>query len=139
MDICTPSRATQSALIKARPGIKVGLAAPSILLVEYAKHKETGHSHLLKLLDCKVDHANSAKEAIKLAKHAYDLVLIDTDLPDLCGLELSKLIKEQHHLIHVPIIALVNSDKSPRHGSVDEFISKPVTPEKLISVLSRWV
>lgn len=120
--------------------IKIGLASPSILLVEENPESQQAHSHLLRLLSCKVDLATSGHEAIALSlQHTYDLVLLDTHLPDLCGFEVSRIIKTHRHPTHTPIIALTLSLQAPHSLHIDEWVPKPLTPEKLISVLTRWI
>lgn len=137
--LCTAISKTHSELYKFRPPIRLGLAAPAILLVEHSAQSQQNHSHLLKLLDCKVDLARSANEALSLSHHSYDLILIDTCMPDFCGFELSELIKHRQGFIRVPIIALVHPDTQIKQGKMDEIVTKPLTKEKLIHLLSRWV
>lgn len=136
---CAPASKTHQELFKFKPPIRLGLAAPAILLVEHAAQSQQNHSHLLKLLDCKVDLARSATEALSLSHHSYDLILIDTCMPDFCGFELSELIKHRQGFIHVPIVALVHPDTQIKQGKMDDIITKPITTEKMIHLLSRWV
>ncbi len=130
---------TQTKHLKRDLSVKVGLASPSILLVEHAGESQQHHLHLLRLLNCKVDLATSGKQALTLSTQAYDLILMDTHLPDLCGFEVSKRIKAKHPMMRIPIIALTQQHHTPKQSHVDELVAKPVSPEKLISILTRWI
>lgn len=132
---------TQAARFRFHPNnIKTSLASPSILLVEENPESQQAHLRLLQLLSCKVEVATSGQEAVLLClQHSYDLVLIDTQLPDSCGFEISKQIKAHRHPLYIPIIALTPHIHDQQHPAVDELVAKPVTPEKLISILTRWL
>lgn len=127
----------QSIRYKFQPQTRVAISAPSILLVE--DHTDSAHLHLLRLMGCKVDVATSGQQAIALSSHPYDLILLDIHLPDLCGFKVSKTIKELHHPVRVPIIALTTNTKAAKQIGIDELVAKPVPPEQLISILTRWL
>ena len=129
----------QSNHYKFRAHLRLGLAAPAILLVEAHPASQQAHLHLLRRLNCKVDLATSGRQAIQLSKHAYDLILLDLHLPDLCSIEVSKIIKAQHQPTQVPIIALTTQAKDPKLASIDGFITKPIAAENMITLLTRWI
>ena len=62
---------------------------------------------------------------------------MDINLPDIDGLEVTKLIKAQAHLSHIPIIALTanamyGEEERCLAAGCDCFIAKPVSKEKLL-------
>ena len=81
----------------------------------------------------------SGEEAIIAAREgAFDAVLLDINLPDINGLEVARIIREQHPSI--PIIALTaNAHKSDKEQSLKAGIRyhlvKPVTFQELKNTL----
>jgi signal transduction histidine kinase/DNA-binding response OmpR family regulator/HPt (histidine-containing phosphotransfer) domain-containing protein len=88
----------------------------------------------------------TGKEVIEaLACERFDLVLMDVQMPEIDGLEATRLIRrrEREHGGHVPIIALTaHAMKGDRdrciEAGMDDYISKPVGPEALRGIVVRW-
>ncbi|MBX7221012.1 MAG: response regulator [Blastocatellia bacterium] len=94
----------------------------------------------------RVDVVANGLEAVKaVASIPYDLVLMDCQMPEMDGFEATLTIrKNQDQRPKVPIVALTanaTQDDQERCFAVgmDDYLSKPVTPEKLSSVLERWL
>ncbi|HSG68052.1 MAG TPA: response regulator [Bacteroidales bacterium] len=93
----------------------------------------------------KVDIAQNGQEAIeKYQSSAYDLVLMDVQMPLLDGFEatahIRKMEAEGFNNHHIPIIALTaNAMKGDREkcldAGMDEYLSKPFTPNDLINII----
>jgi len=72
-----------------------------------------------------------------------DIILIDVFMRDMSGIDLAKVIRQQQHLLAIPIIFLVSSDdKSHRYQALihggNDIIEKPVTPTELtLAVANR--
>jgi signal transduction histidine kinase/DNA-binding response OmpR family regulator/HAMP domain-containing protein len=105
---------------------------------------------VLKILDkygCQaqaVDNGKAAVEAIEA--NAYDIVLMDVQMPEMDGLKATKLVrqKEKQSGTHIPIIALtaqaIKGDQEMCLCSgMDDYLSKPIDPQKLQEVLDRFV
>ena len=90
-----------------------------------------------------VDNGAKALEALKAEK--YDLVLMDMQMPVMDGLEATKRIRELFGGSSVvPIVAMSASamagDREDcRQAGMDDFVSKPVAPRELASVLMKWL
>jgi len=93
-----------------------------------------------------VDIAHNGQEAIdKYHEGEYDLVLMDVQMPVLDGFEATAHIREIESTVlnnskHIPIIALTaNAMKGDREkcldAGMDEYLSKPFTPNDLISII----
>jgi CheY-like chemotaxis protein len=91
-----------------------------------------------------VDIANNGKEALTLLEqNTYDAVLMDVHMPEMDGIEATERIRRQPKIKDLPIIALTAGvTKEEREGSLaagmNDFIAKPITPEALIDVLTKW-
>ena len=73
-----------------------------------------------------------------------DLVLMDLNMPDANGIELTALIREQDAFMHTPIVFLSGeSDEDRQFDAIDaggdDFLSKPIRPRHLISAVQNRV
>jgi two-component system, sensor histidine kinase and response regulator len=71
-----------------------------------------------------------------------DLAILDIHMPDMDGIELSRVIKADPALRTIPLLALssVEPDSSPRQAASSNFfawIQKPARPSMLRVVLSK--
>jgi len=82
--------------------------------------------------------ASSGREAVDLATRSrFDLVFMDVQMPEMDGIETTRRIKSSPGLARIPIIAMT-ADDNPAPG-MDDHILKPVEPEALAGMLSRWL
>ena len=73
-----------------------------------------------------------------------DLILMDINLPDIDGLEVTRRIKAQEHLKQIPIIALTanamfGDEERCLEAGCDGYIAKPVGKQKLLSNLEDYL
>ncbi|KAK0717426.1 hypothetical protein B0T26DRAFT_296713 [Lasiosphaeria miniovina] len=89
--------------------------------------------------------ASNGAEAVNMVcgkPAAYDLVLMDINMPILDGHEAAARIRE--HGIRVPIVAMTayalkgDRERCLEHG-MDDYIPKPVDKQNLIKTLARWL
>jgi len=91
----------------------------------------------------RIDVANDGREALdKLQSTAYDLVLMDVQMPVLDGLEATRLIRREARWDGLPIIAMtahaMNGDRERcLQAGMTGYISKPVQPAHLIATIDR--
>lgn len=92
--------------------------------------------------ECKVDCVTTGKDAIAKIKEGYDLVLLDLDLPDMDGLELAKILREQgDNNIAFAIVALTahtEKKEATKKAGIDGFMAKPLTMRKCESLLLQF-
>ena len=82
--------------------------------------------------------ASSGREAVDLAtKSRFDLVFMDVQMPEMDGIETTRRIKSSPGLARLPVIAMTAEDAGA--PGMDDHILKPVEPEALAGVLSRWL
>ena len=100
----------------------------------------------LERLGYKADVVANGKEAVEAwSSHAYALILTDCQMPEMDGYEASAEIRRREGADrHTPIIALTaNAMKGDRDrciaAGMDDYISKPLNPDELKTVLERWV
>ncbi|MDX2002066.1 MAG: PAS domain S-box protein [Chitinophagales bacterium] len=99
----------------------------------------------LKAMGLQADVASNGLEAIEMTKQKnYDCILMDVQMPELDGLEATKVIRAASFgSEHSVIIAMTaNAMKEDRaqclEAGMDDYISKPVKLDVLKDVFSRW-
>ena len=100
---------------------------------------------MLSNLGAEVIQADSGKQAVKFAKlHNVDIVLMDLQMPEMDGFQACEQIRHDVNYSQIPIIALSadvlgdNQDKMAAVGFTD-FYSKPISEEKLIGILTKYL
>lgn len=82
-------------------------------------------------------------EAIELARtHRPDLILMDIQLPEVSGLEVTKWIKEDDALKSIPVIAVTafamkGDEERIREGGCEAYISKPISVVHFLDTIKR--
>jgi two-component system, sensor histidine kinase and response regulator len=89
-----------------------------------------------------VENGIQALEAVR--KQHYNVVLMDVQMPEMDGLEATRLIRMQEKKgEHIPIIALTaHAMQGDRElcldAGMDDYLSKPLQPQDVIATLERW-
>jgi len=84
-------------------------------------------------------------EALDLArKHKPDLILMDIQLPEVSGLEVTKWIKEDDELKAIPVIAVTafamkGDEERIREGGCEAYLSKPISVAKFLETVKHFV
>jgi two-component system cell cycle response regulator DivK len=84
-------------------------------------------------------------EALKLARqHHPDLILMDIQLPEVSGLEVTKWIKEDDDLKAIPIIAVTafamkGDEEKIREGGCEAYIAKPISVANFLQTVERFL
>ena len=82
-------------------------------------------------------------EALKLARqHKPDLILMDIQLPEVSGLEVTKWIKEDDDLKSIPIIAVTafamkGDEEKIREGGCEGYLAKPISLTSFLETVER--
>ncbi|QYX47741.1 response regulator [Pseudomonas tussilaginis] len=116
-----------------------------ILLVEDNELNQQVAAGLLQAVNCGVDTAADGREALKrLAEGAYDLVLMDMQMPVLDGLAATRQLRLLPGLSELPIVAISANARKCDHDAclaagMNDFISKPFEPQTLYTILRHWL
>lgn len=84
-------------------------------------------------------------QALSLAReHKPDLILMDIQLPEISGLEVTKWLKEDDELSHIPVIAVTafamkGDEERIREGGCQAYISKPIAVTEFLDTVRRLI
>jgi two-component system cell cycle response regulator DivK len=84
-------------------------------------------------------------EALKLARaHRPDLILMDIQLPEVSGLEVTKWIKEDDDLRSIPVIAVTafamkGDEEKILQGGCEAYIAKPISVTNFLKTVERFL
>ena len=84
-------------------------------------------------------------EALKMARaRRPDLILMDIQLPEVSGLEITRWLKQDQDLQNIPIIAVTafamrGDEERIRAGGCQGYLPKPISVEKLLSTVKQFL
>ncbi|MBO6511406.1 MAG: response regulator [Roseibium sp.] len=84
-------------------------------------------------------------EALQLARENHpDLILMDIQLPEVSGLEVTKWIKEDENISSIPVIAVTafamkGDEERIRQGGCEAYISKPISVAKFLETVRSFL
>ena len=84
-------------------------------------------------------------DALRIArKHRPDLILMDIQLPEVSGLEVTKWIKEDDELKSIPVIAVTafamkGDEEKIREGGCEAYIAKPISVSSFLATVGKFL
>jgi two-component system cell cycle response regulator DivK len=100
------------------------------------------------LLDANGYHTLQTKdgmEALDIAReHKPDLILMDIQLPEVSGLEVTKWLKEDDDLRRIPVVAVTafamkGDEEIIREGGCEAYISKPISVSNFLETVKKFL
>jgi two-component system cell cycle response regulator DivK len=89
--------------------------------------------------------ARDGMEALKLARsHLPDLIVMDIQLPEVSGLDVTKWIKEDDALIAIPVIAVTafamkGDEEKIREVGCEAYIAKPISVPNFLETVGKFL
>ena len=87
----------------------------------------------------------NGNEVLDLARNKKpDLILMDIQLPEVSGLDVTKWLKNDDELKHIPVIAVTafamkGDEQKIREGGCEDYISKPISVTSFIEVIEKYL
>lgn len=117
----------------------------NVLIIEDHPTNLKLFSVLLTIEGYKIHTARSAQEALQvMGAYKPNLILMDIQLPDLDGLELTRRLKKDTRYSDIPIVAITayamkgDREKALEAGCV-EYISKPIDPKSFLETIAKYI
>jgi len=116
-----------------------------LLLVEDNLFSRQVGQELLEHVNATVVVAGNGKEAIDLMlQHRFDCVLMDVQMPIMDGFEATRMIRSDVRLRSAVVIAMTanagrDSQRRCMEAGMDEFVTKPISPNHLFEVIAKWM
>ena len=89
--------------------------------------------------------ARDGTNVLELAReHNPDLILMDIQLPEVSGLDITKWLKDDEELKHIPVVAVTafamkGDEQKIREGGCEDYISKPISVERFMDVVGQYL
>jgi two-component system, sensor histidine kinase and response regulator len=122
-------------------------ASPRVLVVEDNPVNQKVAARILERAGCRVDVVANGLEAVMAHDQVpYALIIMDCQMPAMDGYEATRQIRDRERQTgkHVAIIAMtahaLEGDRERCLGAgMDDYLSKPVEPAQLNTMLVRWL
>jgi PAS domain S-box-containing protein len=128
------------------PGsLSSGLTGRRVLVVEDNEINRGLVSELLGDLGILVATAVNGREGVdQVLAEAFDLVLMDIQMPVMDGLTATKLIRSDDRFHDLRIIAMtahgmVGDRERSLNSGMNDHLTKPINPDALTAIISRWM
>ena len=127
------------------PVLDPGILAKTVLVVEDNELNMKLFHDLLEANGYNIVQTRNGLEAIDLAReHRPDLILMDIQLPEVSGLEVTKWIKEDDELRSIPVIAVTafamkGDEERIRQGGCEAYLSKPISVAKFLDTVKTYI
>jgi len=141
----TSGNRTSADTVNAEARLTETCAGMSVLLVEDEPINQIVAQELLSKTGLIIDTADNGLQAVEKAKaKPYDLILMDMQMPKMDGVTATRQIRRIRGRQTVPIIAMTaNAFSEDRARCMDagmnDFLSKPVVPERFYTTLLAWL
>ena len=128
-----------------RRGADPRTAQRSVLIVEDNELNMKLFHDLLAAHGYRTIQTRNGLDALGLARtHRPDLILMDIQLPEVSGLEVTKWIKEDDELRSIPVIAVTafamkGDEERIRQGGCEAYMSKPISVGKFIETVKTYL
>jgi len=119
--------------------------AKKILIVEDNELNMKLFNDLLQAHGYDTLQTKDGREALKLAQdNRPDLILMDIQLPEISGLDITKMIKADDDLKETPVIAVTafamkGDEEKIREGGCDGYIAKPISVPNFLETVAKFL
>ncbi len=120
-------------------------AAKKIMIVEDNELNMKLFNDLLEAHGFGVIQTRDGYEAMKMAReHKPDLILMDIQLPEVSGLDVTRWLKQDNELKHIPVIAVTafamkGDEEKIREGGCEAYIAKPISIVNFMETISKFI
>ena len=120
-------------------------SAKTVLVVEDNDLNMKLFHDLLEAHGYNIIQTKDGMDALRLARqHRPDLILMDIQLPEVSGLEVTKWLKEDDNLKSIPVVAVTafamkGDEEKIREGGCEAYIAKPISVTKFLQTVEKFL
>ena len=120
-------------------------SAKTVLVVEDNELNMKLFHDLLEAHGYNILQTKDGMDALRIAReHRPDLILMDIQLPEVSGLEVTKWLKDDEELKSIPVIAVTafamkGDEQKILEGGCEGYISKPISVTEFMEVVSKFL
>ena len=120
-------------------------SAKTVLVVEDNELNMKLFHDLLEAHGYNILQTKDGMDALRIAReHKPDLILMDIQLPEVSGLEVTKWIKEDEDLKSIPVVAVTafamkGDEEKIRDGGCEAYIAKPISVTNFLETVQRFL
>ena len=128
-----------------QPALQKTGAAKKVLIVEDNELNMKLFRDLIETCGHEILETRDGIEALKLAReHRPDLILMDIQLPEVSGLEITRWLKEDDELRAIPVVAVTafamkGDEENIRSGGCEAYIAKPISIGNFLETIGRFL
>jgi two-component system cell cycle response regulator DivK len=117
----------------------------SVMIVEDNELNMKLFNDLLESRGYTVIQTRNGMEALDLARaHMPDLILMDIQLPEVSGLVVTKWLKDDEQLAHIPVVAVTafamkGDEERILQGGCEGYISKPISVSHFLETIAQYI
>ena len=119
--------------------------AKTILIVEDNDLNMKLFNDLLQAHGYETVQATDGRVVLDLARaHTPDLILMDIQLPEISGLEVTRMLKADEDLKSIPVVAVTafamkGDEEKIREGGCEGYIAKPISVPKFLETVAKFL
>ena len=144
--LATPDEVPQAPVAPVAPTLGPRLCALHYLVVDDSHMNRDVVERALKREGARATLAADGRQALEFLRaqpQGFAAVLMDIQMPVMDGLAATRAIRDELDLVELPVIAftagvLLEQRQAARDAGVNDFLSKPVDLNELVTVLQRW-
>ncbi len=117
----------------------------TVLIVEDNELNMKLFNDLVETRGHRIVQTRSGIEAVDIARrHRPDLILMDIQLPEVSGLEVTQWLKDDEELRHIPVIAITafamkGDEEKMLQGGCEAYLSKPISVVKFLETVRAFI
>jgi two-component system cell cycle response regulator DivK len=121
------------------------LMSKTVMIVEDNELNMKLFHDLLEANGYRTIQTRNGMEALTLARNERpDLILMDIQLPEVSGLDVTRWIKEDETIRHIPVVAVTafamkGDEERIRAGGCEAYLSKPISVAKFIETVRQFL
>ena len=119
--------------------------AKTILIVEDNELNMKLFRDLLEAQGYQILQTRDGMQALDMARRERpDLIVMDIQLPQVSGLEVTKWIKADDDLKHIPVVAVTafamkGDEEKIREGGCEAYVAKPISVKSFLSTIEKFI